>query len=109
MKKPMAYILSSIVLLSSLSGCGRMGGMGDDYNPTPVPAATATPIIVTPDPYDGVVRDEDGIIDDRDTGREGAVQGSAAPGATVRPKTGNTSGTVQTPSPSPTPENGMDN
>ena len=108
MKKPMAYILSSIVLLSSLSGCGRMGEPGDDYSPTPVPAATATPVVATPDPYDGFVRDEDGIIEDSDTGREDADRGNAVPGSTVRPKTGNTNGTVQTPTPSPSPETGVD-
>ena len=105
MKKPAAYILTAVVLLSSLSGCGRTG---EEYDPAAAPPATATPIIVTPDPQNGVVRDEDGIIEDRDTGREGTVPGHGALGATVRPGTGNTNGMVQTPSPTPSPANGME-
>lgn len=104
----MAYILTAVMLLSSLSGCSRMGDIEERNNATAVPAATATPVIITPDPKNGMVRDEDGFIEDNDTGRVGANPANETPRATARPKTGNAAGTARTPLPSPSPQNGMD-
>ena len=106
MKKTMVYILSAVVLLSALSGCGRMGNVEEEIRPTAPPVVTMVPQIVTPDPQNGVVRDEDGIIEDDDTGRGAADPGRATPRATTQPDTGLTNGMNGTASPSPTPENG---
>ena len=65
MKKAMVYILALTVAFSAmLTGCGEMGGTGSD-----TPAPTETPqISATPDPSDGIVRDEDGLITEEDSG-----------------------------------------
>ncbi len=108
MKKKMVYILSAVMLLASLSGCGRMGDMEEDIRPTAPPVVTMVPEIVTPDPQNGVVRDEDGIIEDDDTGRGTANPGNATPRATARPNTGLGNEAGRSASPSPTADNGLD-
>ena len=58
MKKKMVYILSAVMLLTSLSGCGRMGDVEEEIRPTAPPVVTMVPEIVTPDPQNGIVRDD---------------------------------------------------
>ena len=113
MKKAMVYTITALLSLSALAGCGRMNGV-EPMGPTERPAASATPMIVTPDPENGYVRDEDGIITDDDTGRDGADRnGTARPGmnpgatadpgaATAGPKSSAVPKGSGSPSPSPT-------
>ncbi len=85
MKKATAFLLCAAALTAILSGCGYMGMAGDVPSQTEIPAVSASPAVVTPDPGDGIVRDDDGIITDGDTGR----------GTGTRPNTG-TAGTGTT-------------
>ena len=64
MKKGTVYILLLAALLLSLAACGA----SDKPMPSGTPGATNSPTMPTPDMNDGMVNDDDGIIDDDDTG-----------------------------------------
>jgi len=96
--KKAVYTLTAFVLAVSLAGCAGTGLIRDDLidgdRPagTDYPTVSASPAVVTPDVEDGVVRDDDGIITDDDTGAA----------ATPRPDAGKkTEGNGKTASPSP--------
>lgn len=63
MKKAMLSICAVFALVFSLCGCGAAKDT-DNVLPTatPIPTVTVTPMI-TPDIDNGVVTDEDGVID----------------------------------------------
>ena len=71
MKKAMVYILALTVACSAmLTGCGELRGTGSNTAaPTETPQTTAVPETMIPDPENGVVRDEDGLITEEDSGR----------------------------------------
>ncbi|MBR4578589.1 MAG: hypothetical protein IKO22_03125 [Oscillospiraceae bacterium] len=106
MNKTMVYSISALLCLSALAGCGRLAG--EDTRPTERPVTTSSPMIVTPDPEDGYVRDEDGIITDDDTGRDDGDHGTGRPttepGASAMP--GGTAAPRGSGSPSPSPSAG---
>lgn len=92
MKRTMVYVLALTLAFSTLlAGCGEMtnGKDGKTGTPTAAPQQTVVPGTVTPDPADGVVRDQDGIITDGDTGSPatGAPQ-SVLPESSQRPAAG---------------------
>lgn len=68
MKKSFAYLAAILLLLLCLSGCGN-SNMDNTVGVSPVPTAmpSASPY-ASPNVNDGVVKDRDGIIEDRDTG-----------------------------------------
>ena len=70
MKKAMVYILALTVACSALlTGCGELRGTGSDTSaPEETPQTSAGSETMTPDPKDGVVRDEDGLITEKDSG-----------------------------------------
>lgn len=70
MKKTMVWILALTLAFSALlSGCGDMRKpAGDKTTPSAAPQHTAMPDITTPDPQDGIVKDDDGIITENDSG-----------------------------------------
>ena len=93
MKKVMVFVLAlSLALSAMLAGCGEMRGRDDRTTaPTATPKQTIVPDTTTPDPQDGIVRDDDGIITESDSG--GAAGNTPeAPANSARPDTG-TSGT----------------
>lgn len=67
MKKYIAIIAAALLILS-LAGCAD-SGLDMDMTASPVPTAmpSASPY-VSPDMSDGEVKDDDGIIEDKDTG-----------------------------------------
>ena len=65
MKKRIVYTLAVISAFAAFSGCTGMRTENDQQN---TPSTSATPMIVTPNPDDGDVRDGDGIITDEDNG-----------------------------------------
>ena len=67
MKKYIAIIAAALLILS-LAGCPD-SGLDMDMTASPVPTAmpSASPY-VSPDMSDGEVKDDDGIIEDKDTG-----------------------------------------
>lgn len=86
MKKTMVYTIAALLSVCALSGCGRMESKDYSKQPTELPEIVTSPGMYTPDPEDGYVRDEDGIITDNDTGRTTAAPAvSAAPMVTARP------------------------
>ena len=99
--KKAVYTLTMALLVFSLAGCGTMG-LVEDILPTASPAVgdpavSASPAAVTPDVEDGIVKDEDGIITDDDTGTD----------PTAKPDTGKKgagSGKTVSPSPSASPD-----
>ena len=101
MKKIVVYTITAILSLSILAGCGRMGDKREDAGSAERPMTSASPMIVTPDPEDGVVRDEDGIITEGDPGRGqnggGTGIASAAPAASASPTAAANPGTAKTP------------
>ncbi len=95
MKKTIAYTLLAVMILTMAAGCGRMG----EETPPATPRATAAPVMPSPDPDAGIVKDKDGIITPEDSGSA----------TSPRPTAGTTpeSGSEQTPgaaSPSPSTE-----
>lgn len=68
MKRSFAYLTAILLLLLCLSGCGN-SNMDNTTRVSPVPTAmpSASPY-ASPNVNDGVVKDRDGIIEDRDTG-----------------------------------------
>ena len=64
MKKSFAYLAAVLLFVLCLSGCGN-SSMDNTTGVSPVP--TASPY-ASPNVNDGVVKDRDGIIEDRDTG-----------------------------------------
>ncbi|MGM9548022.1 MAG: hypothetical protein ACI3U0_08480, partial [Oscillospiraceae bacterium] len=60
MKKGIVYILLLAVLLLSLAACGASDKPATAESPKP----TSSPYMPTPDMNDGIVNDNDGIIDD---------------------------------------------
>ena len=74
MKKAAEYILLPVLSLSLLAGCGAAQRRDDAKKPE----STADVVISTPSAEDGMVKDEDGIITDGDTGAVPDV--TAAPG-----------------------------
>ena len=102
--KKAVYTLTVFILAVSLAGCAGTGFLRDDLMDgdrpaaTGMPAVSASPAVATPDVGDGIVRDEDGIITDDDTGAA----------ATPRPDTGKKGegmGKTASPSPSASPAN----
>ncbi len=92
MKRTMVYVLALTLAFSTLlAGCGERNNAKDGKTgmPTTTPQQTAAPGTMTPDPADGVVRDQDGIITDGDTGSPatGAPQ-SVLPESSQRPANG---------------------
>ncbi len=93
MKRTMVFALALTLAFSTLlAGCGEMNGTGGKTGlPTPTPQQTAAPGTMTPDPADGVVRDQDGIITDGDTGSPATdAPQSVLPESSQRPTTGTT-------------------
>jgi hypothetical protein len=81
MKKYLACLLAIMLLSFSLAACGD-SNMDNTIiaSPSPSAAHTATPSAspyISPDVDNGIVNDDDGIIDDNDTG----VTASTAPTA----------------------------
>ena len=68
MKKSFAYLAAVLLFVLCLSGCGN-SSMDNTTGVSPVPTAmpSASPY-ASPNVNDGVVKDRDGIIEDRDTG-----------------------------------------
>ena len=73
MKRSIAYVLISVMLCLALCGCAnRNPGYDDSVVGTPL-IPDVSPIVspmVTPDIEDGIVEDDDGMIEEKDTGRE---------------------------------------
>ena len=94
MKRTMVYVLALTLAFSTLlAGCGEMNNAKDGKTgmPTATPQQTATPGTMTPDPADGVVRDQDGIITDGDTGSPATdAPQSVLPESSQRPANGTT-------------------
>ena len=89
MKKTMVYVLALTLAFSTfLAGCGEMRGTdGRTTAPTATPQQTMIPETMMPNPEDGVVRDNDGIITDGDSGN-GTGNTPNLPESTMRPGTG---------------------
>lgn len=68
MKKAVVYILILVFALAALTACSANGTTDLEPETTAGTNASASPAVVTPDPDDGMVQDEDGIITDDDTG-----------------------------------------
>ena len=86
MKKAMVYVIAlSLALSVMLTGCGMDGR---PTAPTATPKQTILPETMMPDLKDGVVNDNDGIIEDRDNGSGTGV----IPEQTVRPDSGTKTG-----------------
>ena len=69
MRKAMVYILALTLAFSTLlAGCGENTKDRDGTKETQKPQTSAAPETMMPDPEDGVVKDDDGIITDGDTG-----------------------------------------
>ena len=66
MKKASEFIIISAAVLGLLTGCAGERRRNADKTPT----VTEGPVMVTPAAEDGIVRDDDGIITDGDTGRD---------------------------------------
>ena len=68
MKKSFAYLAAVLLFVLCLSGCGN-SSIDNTTGVSPVPTAmpSASPY-ASPNVNDGVVKDRDGIIEDRDTG-----------------------------------------
>ena len=88
MKKSIAIIAAALLILS-LAGCAN-GEMDDNIVTSPVPTAmpSASPY-VSPDMSDGEVKDDDGIIEDRDTGdrdddKDGGIGIVVSPSPTIK-------------------------
>lgn len=74
MKRKLAYLLAVLTLTMGLAGCGD-SNMDNDMliSPSPSAAHTAMPSAspyISPDVDNGIVGDEDGIIDEGDTGAD---------------------------------------
>ena len=96
MKRTLLCALLTVCVCLSLCGCGAMDNRIDNpvietpLLPTVTPDLLPTPdVIETPDVNNGIVRDEDGEIEDGDTG-------STKPEATQKPQD-----TQESPSPEP--------
>ncbi len=74
MKKAAEYIILPVLALGLLAGCAA----GQRRDEIKKPEPTSEPVITTPSADDGMVKDNDGIITDDDTGA--APDHSAAPG-----------------------------
>ena len=71
MRKQIACVLAAMLIVSLFCGCGNNGGTTTTPAPTMSPAVTdIIPTDMMPDVSDGIVTDEDGIIDDNDTGKD---------------------------------------
>lgn len=80
MKRAIIFVCVLTLVCTVLCGCGSFR----DRQPMQTPAATADLIpevspMLTPDMNDGVVKDEDGLIEDNEP------TGTAAPSASQRP------------------------
>ena len=96
MRKTIVYTLCTAMLCAVLCGCGNQNQRRDDMViGTPV-VPEMTPMVspmVTPDPRDGYVDDEDGIIEEKETGNDktagdaqkGKTQVSPSPEVSARP------------------------
>ena len=97
MKRRIVYSLCAAMLCAVLCGCGNQGrGQDDMVVGTPIVPET-TPLVtpmITPDPEDGYVEDEDGFIEEKETERDKTASGnmqngkstvSPSPEATSRP------------------------
>ena len=96
MRKMMVFVIAlSMAAVMLLSGCGEIKGTnGKENAPTATPQQTMRPEDVMPDPNDGVVRDDDGIITDGDTGNvAGNTEKPILPETSKRPDAG-TAGTT---------------
>ena len=72
MQKPIAYTLIAALLCLALCGCGNQNPGQED------PMVVGTPVVpemspiispmITPSLDDGIVKDDDGVIEERDTG-----------------------------------------
>lgn len=68
-KKASIYIMVLTALLLTLSGCGTNGTPANTPTNTPAPTANVSPTVTvapTINPDNGVVDDDDGIINDND-------------------------------------------
>jgi len=96
MKRALVCVMLAGCLCLGLCGCGAMDRRTDDmvFETPLIPQTTVEPlplpdVMETPDANDGYVRDEDGKIEEHDTGRE-------TPRTTPRPDA-----TQESPSPEP--------
>lgn len=86
MKKYFAYSLSVLVLSIALCGCGRNNVNDNTVVNTPVvtPMITLDPSpSMIPDMNNGEVKDEDGIIEDKDTGNNNSTGATSTPAPTT--------------------------
>ncbi|MBQ7737619.1 MAG: hypothetical protein IJT62_07265 [Oscillospiraceae bacterium] len=84
MKKKTIYSLAVLLAFSFLVACGRNGAT--EVLPDGSPIVSASPMVVTPDMNDGVVRDDDGIITDSDTGNTATSRPETSPSASPAEK-----------------------
>ena len=73
MKKTIVYLLCAAMLCAVLCGCGNQRQERDDMVVETPMVPETTPMVTqmpTPDPEDGFVKGEDGMIEDKDTGRD---------------------------------------
>ena len=79
MKKSFAYLAAILLLVLSLAGCADDGVDNSIVSPVPTAMPSASPYI-SPDVDEGIVKDRDGVIEDRDSGNTG---NNAAGGADI--------------------------
>lgn len=86
MRKTIVYTLCAAMLCAILCGCGNQSqGRDDPAVGTPV-IPNATPMVspmLTPDPQDGYVDDQDGIMEEDETQDDQATNGTANNGKAV--------------------------
>lgn len=105
MKKSFAYLVAVLLLILSLAGCADDGRDNTNMvSPVPTAMPSASPY-VSPDVDDGIVKDNDGIIGDNDTGSTNDNRvGTGSNGTTGNGTAG--TGTAVSPSPSANTETG---
>ena len=84
MKRSILLVCVLALICAILGGCGSYRGDGMAVE-TPTATVDLVPDVspmATMDPADGIVRDQDGVIEDRDTGTPGAT---VSPMPTVSP------------------------
>ncbi len=92
--KRIVCVCMFMALCTALTGCGFTGMPENGVNATDNPTVSASPAVVTPDTGDGIVRDNDGVITDDDTGTGMPRTDAGRTGAgTGNGMNGNTSGT----------------
>ena len=83
MKRAIIFVCVLTMICTALCGCGDM--RGDQPVQTPVATMDLVPEtspVLTPDVNDGIVKDQDGVIEDNEP------TGTAVPSASPRPSAG---------------------